>query len=146
MPNRPIHIATSMPARVAYEFYKSNNQNDLARFLEALGGAVGGVLPDGIDPPMHSGHRSWGHGLAPVTTATVVWNQGLDGWQDVLRQRANYYAQLRMQATDLLSTAWHGFVEWVLRLLSGFVAGIGAGYVTHVGLDLGTPRCLPLIS
>jgi hypothetical protein len=40
----------------------------------------------------------------------------------------------------------HAFAEWVLRLLSGFVAGFGAGYVTHVVLDFGTPRCLPLIN
>lgn len=150
MPNRPIHIATSTPAGAGYAFYKSNSQNDLSRLLETLGGAaggyVGGILPDGIDPPIHPGHRSWGHGLAPVAAATVVWNQGLDGWQDRLRQHANYHAQLRTQATDLLSTTWHGFVEWVLRLLSGFIAGIGAGYVTHVALDFGTPRCLPLIS
>src|SRR5260370_35433107 len=105
MPNGPIHIATSTPAGAGYAFYKSNNQNDLSRFLETLGGAaggyVGGILPDSIDPPIHPGHRSWGHGLAPVAAATVVWNQGLDGWQDRLRQHANYHAQLRTQATDL---------------------------------------------
>ena len=150
MPNRPIHIATSTPAGAGYAFYKANNQNDLSRLLETLGGAGGGylgaILPDRIDPPFHPGHRSWGHGLGPVTAATAVWNQKLDGCQDSLRQQANYHAQLRTQSTDLLATAWHSVVELVLRLLSGFVAGIGAGYVTHVALDFGTPRCLPLIS
>ncbi len=150
MPNSPIHIVTSTPAGAGYAFYKAKNQNDLTKFWETLGGAAGGyvgaILPDRVDPPIHPGHRSWGHGLGPVTAATVVWSQGLDEWQNSLREYADHHGQLRAQATDLLSTAWHGFVEWVLRLLSGFIAGIGAGYLTHVALDFGTPRCLPLIS
>jgi len=38
MPNRPIHIATSTPAGVAYDLYKANNQHDSDRLLEAAGG------------------------------------------------------------------------------------------------------------
>jgi hypothetical protein len=149
MPNSPFHIATSTPAGAAFAFYKANYQNDLARFLETLGGAaggyVGGVLPDRLDPPFHPGHRSWGHGVGPVAAGAVAWASSVDGWQDGLRRRADQHALLRAQASAPLAAAWHGFLEWAFRLLSGFVAGFGAGYLTHVAFDFGTPRCLPLI-
>jgi hypothetical protein len=149
MPNCPFHIATSTPAGAGYAFYKANNQSDLAKLLEtaggALGGYLGGILPDRIDPPFHPGHRSLGHGFVPVAAATTFWNQGLDGWQNQLRRLADEHGYRRLLSTDPAGTAWHAFAEWALRLLSGFLAGLGAGYVTHVALDFGTPRCLPLI-
>ena len=150
MPNRPFHIATSTPVGAGYACYKSSNQNELARVLESLGGALGGycggVLPDLIDPPFHPGHRSIGHGVYPVLTAATIWQQGIDGWQQHGRQLADQHAVHRSQATDPLVAVWHAAMEWALRLLAGFVAGIGAGYLSHVALDFGTPRCLPLIS
>jgi hypothetical protein len=149
MPNNPLHIATSTPAGAVFAFYKANSQNDLARFVEALGGAVGGyvggVLPDRLDPPSHPGHRSWGHGVGSVAAGAVAWARRLDGWQDGLRRHADHRALLRGQATAPLAAAWYGLLEWALRLLAGFVAGFGAGYLTHIVFDFGTPRCLPLI-
>ena len=73
-------------------------------------------------------------------------NQGLDGWQNQLRRLADEHNLARSLSTDPLAIAWHALAEWALRLLTGFLAGLGAGYVTHVVLDFGTPRCLPLIS
>jgi hypothetical protein len=150
MPNRQFHIATSTPAGAGYAFYKANEQSDLARILETLGGAIGGccggVLPDCIDPPFHPGHRSLGHGFVPVAAAGTIWNQGLDGWQDQLRRVADEHNYRRLLSTDSAAAAWHAMAEWALRLLAGFLAGLSAGYVTHVAFDFGTPRCLPLIS
>ena len=148
MPNRPVHALSSTPAGAAYSFYKSNNQSGLAKLLEsaggALGGYIGGILPDGIDPPLHPGHRSLAHGLAPVTTGATFWYRSLDDWKNHLRQVADQ-AYGRAMSTDFASTTWHAFAEWVLRLLSGFPAGFGAGYITHVALDFAMPRCLPLV-
>lgn len=150
MPNRPFHVATSTPAGAGYVFYKANQQNGLARAVEALGGAFGGycggILPDCIDPPFHPGHRSLGHGFVPVAAAGAIWNQCLDGWQSQLRRLADEHNYRRSLSTDPAATAWHALAEWVLRMLAGFLAGLGAGYVTHVALDFGTPRCLPLVS
>ena len=150
MPNRPFHVATSTPAGAGYAFYKANQQNGLARTIEVLGGALGGycggILPDCIDPPFHPGHRSLGHGFVPVAAAGTIWNQGLDVWQSQLRRLAYEHNYRRSRSTDPAATAWHALAEWALRMLAGFLAGLGAGYVTHVALDFGTPRCLPLIS
>ena len=87
-----------------------------------------------------------GTGSAQSLQVPIGWNQAMDGWQNHFRQLADEHAYYRSGSTDFLSTAWHACAEWVLRLLSGFLAGIGAGYVTHVALDFGTPRCLPLMS
>lgn len=104
MPNRPFHIATSTPAGAGYAFYKANQQNGLARAVEALGGALGGycggILPDCIDPPFHSGHRSLGHGLVPVAAAGTIWNQVLDGWQNQLRRIADEHNYRRSLSAD----------------------------------------------
>lgn len=149
MPNGPIHALTSTAAGVACSLYKSNNQSGLARFFEssggAIGGYIGGILPDWVDPPLHPGHRSLGHGLAPVATGVAFWHRSLDDWQNHLRQIADQHAYCRATSTDFASSAWHAFAEWVLRLLSGFLARVGAGYITHVALDFATPRCLPLV-
>jgi len=149
MPNGPVHALTSTPAGAAYSFYKSINESGLARFFESTGGAIGGyiggVLPDWIDPPLHPGHRSLAHGLAPVVTGVGSWYRSLDDWQKHQRQIADQHAYCRAMSMDFDSTAWHAVAEWVLRVLSGFLAGIGAGYITHVALDFGTPRCLPLV-
>jgi hypothetical protein len=150
MPSHPFHAATSTPAGAGYAFYKANQQNGLARTIEVLGGALGGycggILPDCIDPPFHPGHRSLAHGIVPVATAGAIWNQGLDGWQNQLRRLADEHNYRRSLAADPAAVAWHALAEWALRMLAGFLAGLGAGYVTHVMLDFGTPRCLPLIS
>lgn len=150
MPNRPIHIATSTPAGLGYALFKANGQNGLATLLEVAGGAIGGyyggILPDCIDPPFHPCHRSIGHGLFPVFAGASLWHQGLDCWQDHLRRLADQRALYRLSSADSITAAWHMAAEWALRLLAGFLAGIGAGYVTHVALDFGTPRCLPLIT
>jgi hypothetical protein len=150
MPSRPIHVVTSTPAGAGYAFYKAHNQNDLNNILEAAGGAFGGyfggILPDLLDPPLHPGHRALAHGFLPVAAGAAVWNQGLDGWQAGLRQLANEQGYRRSQSTDPIAAAWYAFAEWALRLLSGFLAGFGAGYITHVALDFRTPCCLPLIS
>lgn len=85
------------------------------------------------------------HGTQPVTGAAVYWHLNLDQWQQSLRQMADNQRQNRLATTETLAVAWHTIAEWALRLLSGILAGFGAGYISHVALDFGTPRCLPLM-
>jgi len=149
MPNRPIHIAVSTPLGAGYAAYKAKNQNGLSGSLEiiggALGGFVGGVAPDCIDPPYCPSHRAVGHGSLPVAGVVNYWQRNLDAWQQNLRRMADQHRQHQAIATDPLAVAWHTIAEWALRLLPGILAGFGAGYLSHVVLDFGTPRCLPLI-
>ena len=130
--------------------YKARSQNELGLFLEGVGGAfggmAGGVLPDLLGPPNSSWHRSTAHSVLPVAIAGAYWSANLDEWQMKLRLLADHHHGARSQTTDVLAVCWHAFVEWVLRLLAGSLAGFGAGYLSHLALDLQTPRCVPLIS
>lgn len=149
MPNRPIHLATSGPAGAAFAYYNSPYTNDIQRLQEvvggALGGLLGGLLPDLCDPPRHPGHRAVAHAVLPVGLGATAWIGNLDSWQKDLRDRADEYTRRQSQADDPFLQALDGLLALVFRMLSGMLAGIVAGYVTHICLDFTTPRCLPLI-
>jgi hypothetical protein len=107
---------------------------------------LGGFLPDVFDPPCHPHHRSLAHGVLPVLAGAGVWGQGLAGWQASLRNQAEGYALARLDTVDPFMAAVYSFAELALRILCGAVAGLGAGYLTHVVLDFTTPCGLPLIN
>lgn len=54
----------------------------------------------------HPSHRSFGHEFRNVFAGAAVWNWGLDGWQNRLRQLADEHASQRSQSTDPIATAW----------------------------------------
>lgn len=97
MPNRRVHVATSTPGGAGYAFYKASDQNGLTKLPEVLGG----LLPDQIEPPFHSGHRSIGHGFFPVGAAAISWNHYLDSWQSRLRQLAEEHSNHRSHRPGL---------------------------------------------
>jgi hypothetical protein len=150
MPGRSIHIGAAVPLGAGFALYKSRNENGLAVILEgvggALGGMAGGVLPDILEPPDSSWHRSTAHAALPVAIAAAFWSENLDTWQTKLRLLADQHEVARNETTYPLAACWHAIVEWAARLLAGSLAGFGAGYLSHVALDLQTPRCVPLIS
>ena len=45
-----------------------------------------------------------------------------------------------------LERLWHALVELLCRLGAGALAGLLAGYGSHVALDEFTPACLPLLA
>ena len=73
--------------------------------------------------------------------ATCKW---LCAAQDRLRFEANEQRAL-FDKTDGFDAFLH-WVFWVgLRLLSGAMAGLIAGYLSHLALDACTPKSLPLL-
>jgi hypothetical protein len=150
MPSRSTHVGVAVPLGAGFALHKTRNKNGLEIILEgvggALGGMAGGVLPDILEPPDSSWHRSTAHAALPVAMAAAFWSENLDTWQTNLRLLADQHRGARSQTTDVLAACWHAFVEWMLRLLAGSLAGFGAGYLSHVALDLRTPRCVPLVS
>jgi hypothetical protein len=150
MPSRNIHIAVGTPAGLLFAVHKSHGQNDLTRIVEAGGGLFGGLLgalaPDLIDPPTSPCHRSVGHGLLPVAACAAAWTLSLNAWQSELRRMADLQRVLAIQCADPVAKLWYALIETVLRLLAGIVAGLLAGYLSHVALDFCTPGCLPLVS
>jgi hypothetical protein len=126
------------------------NQSGFNFALEVLGGwwggTLGGVLPDIFDPPTHPGHRAMGHGLAPVGAASLFWAGNLQSWQDSLRRQADQHHVQQVPAQNHFAALGHLLAEWFFRFLAGFVAGFGAGYISHIIPDFGTPRCVPFVA
>jgi len=97
----------------------SDNSRDRRRRVRRLLGRN----PAGFNrSALHPGHRSFAHGFCPVAAGTVVWNQGIDDWQNHFRQLAAPTRLLARQIDRLRRSTWHACAEWVLRLLSGFLA------------------------
>jgi hypothetical protein len=149
MPNKPVHLAVAIPVGTFAAAHKASNINGLEYFWEVLGGGVGalagGLGPDIMDPPTHPNHRGLGHSLvANITVGKVMWDH-LDTWQDQLRREADRMQQLQLAALDPVLKLAYGTWEIVLRLLAGALVGFAVGWGTHVALDFGTARSLPLL-
>ena len=149
MPRLRTHVQLSVPAGVVSGWWFSEGQDPAFRILEAAGaglaGALGGVLPDCIDLPIHSHHRSGAHGIAPTFGLGVIAFQQAGRIQYWLREQAASHAQARVASTGVLGEIWHLLCEALLRLLAGAVVGLPTGYASHLALDFFTPRSLPLV-
>ncbi len=149
MPNRRTHLAVGATVGVAWSALNALDQSAFDVILEGLGGWYGGragaVLPDILDPPVHPGHRALAHGILPVGRAGIFWAKNLEPCQDYLRRLANHHRAQRMIAQNPLEVLGHLLAECIFRLLAGFAAGLGAGYISHIILDLGTPGRIPLV-
>lgn len=128
MPDRRFHLAAAASVGAGYAAFKSQNQSGLSCLIESTGGAIGsafgGVLPDVIDPPIHSRQ-------VPVSRGAVLW-ASLDSFQVALRRQAECHPLDAACSGNWISAAAHSLAELLLRLLAGFLAGFGAGYLSHV--------------
>jgi hypothetical protein len=70
----------------------------------------------------------------------------LGGWQAQLRAEASRRASLRQPAVTSFERFWQVLVEILCRLGAGALAGLLAGYGSHVALDAFTPASLPLLA
>lgn len=108
-----------------------------------IGGLCGGVVPDMIEPAHHPGHRKIAHSLFVGGVITLA---RVSEWQARCRSTA---AMARARADSCLAgtpervrAEWDEFVWW---LLAGALAGLTAGYASHLALDALTPRGLPIL-
>ncbi len=150
MSARRTHRTVGTFAGGGYALARARHQPTEHVLLEVIGGllagALGARLPDVFDPPIHPGHRGLAHGVLPVTAAGVAAVTVLNGWQDRLRAEADRRAALRASAATPLERLWHGLLAWLSRIGAGALAGIIAGYGSHVILDAVTPASLPLFA
>ena len=148
MANGEVHKFVGTLAGTGFAYYAARNQPDISRVIEALGGAVGGFvggkLPDVFDPPLHPRHRSVAHAIVPLGVAAHQCARYLQTWQETLRRFAQNEAALKTQSQDPLERIWHSMLEFAYRLISGAIAGLIAGYASHVALDAVTPSGLPV--
>ena len=150
MPNGRTHKVVGAIAGGSFALVRSAGQPAVHRTVETAGGVLAGVglgmLPDVLEPAIHPGHRSVAHGVVPAVALGVPASRHLDSWQAYLRASADRQGALAMQSQSTLARLWHAFLELLLRLAAGALAGALAGYGSHLVLDAFTPRSLPLIA
>jgi hypothetical protein len=90
-------------------------------------------------------NRSLGHGVLPSVAGAGFLVKQVPAWQRALRGEADRRAALRANGATGPDAVAAFLGEVACRLLAGALPGLIAGYVSHLALDLGTPRRLPLI-
>lgn len=149
MPNRHVHLPVGAMSGAAYATYHAWGQPGPYVLAEAAGGLVGGIgaglLPDWIDTPCSPHDRAQAHSMSITGTVGYYMNQQLPQWQSNLRAEAQRYAQLRVASTSVLPQIGYGALELIFRFLSGLLAGLLAGYASHLVLDSLTPSSLPVL-
>jgi len=121
MPNRKAHSVIGSASGTAFyliESYKKEEDFHLGDCIAAaLGGLLGGIIPDYLDPPNNPNHRKFAHSVLLGAGSTLNIEK-IFKWVDSL---------------DI-----YDFWKWLLK-------GLIFGYLSHLALDLGTPKGLPLI-
>ena len=147
MPRRPTHVAAGVAAGIAAGVVTARHLADEDRFLHVafagIGGAIGGVVPDWLEPGTHPNHRNVFHSLlaAGGVTAAVLAN-----WQASCHgaaARCLGRAQLSPAGSSERSNEQMKAFLW--RALAGLIIGFLAGYTSHLALDAGTATSLPLL-
>jgi hypothetical protein len=150
MPNGNVHSGVGSSSGGSFAFLRSKGEEPLHRTIEALGGAFGGriaaILPDKFDPATSPNHRGVAHSIFVGAFIGCTATRNLDQWQRHLRFLADCQALLKRQAVDNIEYLWHVFLEFFFRFLAGAIAGVVAGYESHLLLDAFTPRSLPLLA
>lgn len=153
MPNRRTHDAIGILVGLGFGLYAVRNRNGwpaMARLAGwTLGAKLGAALPDGLEPGLHSWHRGPCHsGLALAGSLGLLLDppEGLQQWVAEHEAAARWwkarYEQLPAGHCDRLGLWLTAAAE---EFVVGLVQGLAAGYASHLFLDGGTPRGLPLL-
>lgn len=128
---------------VALNVPKGDTACAIAEFVgAALGGRVGGVAPDVVEPALTPNHRAFAHSLVAAGLLAAVARENHVGW---CYERA---AECRGRASLALTEAERGRArseEVLWHFVAGLIIGFLAGYASHLVLDADTPRGLPLL-
>jgi hypothetical protein len=149
MSNRRTHRVIGNPAGGGYALAKAQQQPPEHGVVEAVGGTLAGSggarLPEVLDQPLHPGHRGFAHGVIPVVVPGRAAVGGPDAWPARYRAEAVPRAALRASAAASLEAAWRPLVELPCHVGAAALAGLLAGYGSHVALAGFTPPSLPLL-
>lgn len=147
VPNRKTHQKVGMTAGAAFAAYHARGETFGDALVEIAGGGcagwLAGALPDVLEPAYRNPrHRSVCHSsVVLVTTAMAV----LEREREQFRARAHQAHDARQIATNLADALILLLIELVYRFLAGTLAGLQAGYVSHLVLDARTRASLPLL-
>jgi hypothetical protein len=165
MPNRITHRRAGRISGGVYAFQRASKQSVGKCVTETIGGIAGGEIgalaADWLEPGISSWHRDTAHSCA-AGFGILSLGEVLAGVEAYCRQQADLKAQ---ELTTLqiipdptqpsvfisapnssLSQLWLTICEFLWRAAAGFANGLAAGYLSHLVLDAGTPRSIPLLT
>ena len=150
MPNRHTHGKIGIVAGGGVTLLATKGVPETGRAVAvlagALGGYIGGTAPDVLEPAIHSWHRSVCHS---GMTGTAVVAAGVKASAAFQRDILSHAAALRTQRLALPSDHpdrfWLGLQEFALYFTYGATIGFVAGYASHLLLDMGTKRGIPIV-
>jgi hypothetical protein len=160
MPDGATHKLIGASGGCVFAAYRAKDQNPGSWIAElaggAIGGYVGGILPDILEPAISSWHRGVAHSYVGGATVVATAIEVLSKWEIACRTNAE-----NCKATPAIVIPGGMFVaappdpvyqflsslaELFWRLMAGFLNGLVAGYVSHLALDAITPRSIPLLA
>lgn len=147
MPGRTVHVAVGAAAGLIAASYCARNTSHDDLLLEMIGGVVGGViggaLPDLLEPALTPRHRQAAHSILAGGGLMLVPLAEIQASCRISAERSSSRAARMLPG----SPEWHQAEAnaYLWRLLSGVVAGLIAGYASHLTLDAATPSGLPLL-
>lgn len=149
MPRRAEHSVAGILAGGTFAAIRTTSPESNRPLLEIIGGGIGedigGRLPDLIEPAYNPRHRAIAHAIVPAGGLGTLVGKKLGDAQGYCRRKAREAASVAASTDDPLARMlWMGFrIFW--DLAAGFVAGLLAGYGSHLVLDGFTPAGLPLL-
>lgn len=150
MANSKTHAAFGVVAGAGAAAYLARNEEPLAFALETLGGITGGLLgaamPDLLEPALSPLHRGVAHGVAVGSVGVAgALTKGAEALAWARRLEQDLEEELRGEV-DANRKALLAIKLALLHLAIGAIVGFLAGYASHLVLDAGTPRSLPLLA
>jgi inner membrane protein len=144
MPNRKQHAQAGALLGGGFALARASVANPNFVGAEAIGGLlggwVGGILPDLLEPAIHSHHRDIAHS---VTAGGLLGLARITAWETSCRENANRCVaqtpdgSAKDPQAELKAFLWH--------VAAGLAIGLVVGYASHLALDAVTPRGIPLI-
>ena len=147
MPNRDMHLNAGAITGAFAALVMVHGENDTLALAEIVGGVIGGALgglaPDVLEPATSPHHRKLAHSMVAAGALTLA---KVAEWQAGCRRScAGHLAWASTLPPG--STERHDAETSALMwsIAAGLIVGFAAGYASHLALDAATSRSLPLI-
>ena len=150
MPNRETHAVIGALAGGGFAAYRAREQEQLNALMEIIGGAIGGHiggrLPDIIEPAFWPGHRQFAHSVATGSGVAYSLYKLLEKWEEECCSKAEFYSDKRSdELVSWLQKFLYAILEIFFRIAAGIPGGLGIGYLSHLALDGTMQSGIPIL-
>ena len=152
MPNRPAHdLVGCFAGATATAALAPDGLPAFFRARETASGGIGGVwgsrIPDSLEPATRGpNHRAFAHSLVAGASSVIAARAHARQGQAFCRARAAQAVSGALEhAPGCPTRLWLQLVGFFFTILAGLLAGVAAGFISHLVLDGLTPAGLPFL-